>query len=219
MNSEFPELTTAWHFRVRSPARPVELTFCCQPWNKIPCHFPNSLWDNFFAFYASTEPTDWNSAFHSSFLNWTKPFSMGTSRMLETPSCLHGLSLVKLFVSCCFDFTGTVEPLRSLTFVSFLQCPFGPLSLISSMEILWDNVSTFVFQSLSPWKQTCLDFVSLLLAIIPSFLSPFLNQQLPPCWLHQPLLTLDKRWRPLEETQTCQKPISNSQLSSSFTSF
>lgn len=38
--------------------------------------------------------------------------------------------------------------------------PSGPLGLMSSMEILWDNVSRFVFQSLSPWEQTCLGFVS-----------------------------------------------------------
>lgn len=69
------------------------------------------------------------------------------------------LSLHELLGSCCFDFTGTAEILSSGLLSS--MGPFGPLSLTSSMEILWDNVSKFVFQSLSPWEQTCLGFFCL----------------------------------------------------------
>lgn len=59
-------------------------------WDEITCHFPRWPVGEFFGFYASTETPEWDSAFHSSFLSWTNPFSRGTSRMLEIPSSFHG---------------------------------------------------------------------------------------------------------------------------------
>lgn len=83
-------------------------------WDKITCHFPRWPVGEFFGFYTSTETPEWDSAFHSSFLSWTNPFSRGTSRMLEIPSSFHGSKhgLIPYLSMSCLAHAVLISPER-----------------------------------------------------------------------------------------------------------